>query len=247
MTDHAVQAPVGIGDNRPPEPAPYETAKDEINDLYGEAKLWLDGKAVATQELADDIAKLINMIRAARKRADDARKVENRPFDTGKTEVQARYNPLLKQADRATEVCKSALTPWLQRLDAEKRATAAAARLVAEEQAQIARDAHQAAALDNLKEREAAEALIEDAKMAERAANRAERDTAKAAGGVGRAVGLRTIYTPILTDAVAAARHYWKIDRQAMTDFLTSLAEKDVQRGEREIPGFDVRGEQTAV
>lgn len=50
-----------IGHNR----SPFELSKETIEDLYSEAKNWLDGEPVATQEQADEIQKLLRMIQAA--------------------------------------------------------------------------------------------------------------------------------------------------------------------------------------
>ena len=236
------------GGNNPPEPTPYEKAGEEITVLYSEAEGWLDGVAVDTQDMADGLAKLLNLLRDARKVADEARKVEAKPFDDGKAEVQARYKPLLEKADRATDVCKKALAPWLTKLEREKAEAAAAARREAEGKAAVAQAAIRAAPVDNLAEREAAEELLKAAKKADAAANRAERDTAKASsGGVGRAVSLRTTYRPVLTDGVAAARHYWQARRPEFEAFLLSLAEHDVRQAKRDIPGFDVVEEKTAA
>ena len=237
-----------IGHNNPPEPTPYEQAVEEMTILYSEAEGWLDGVAVDTQDMADGLAKLLNLIRDAKKRTDEARKVEAKPFDEGKAEVQARYKPLLDKADLASDACKKALAPWLAKLEREKAEAAAKARREAEEKAAAAQAVIRAAAPDNLAEREAAEDAVKAAKKADMAANRAERDTAKASsGGVGRAVSLRTHYRPVLTDGVAAARHYWQHRRPEMEAFLVSLAERDVRQAQRTIPGFDVVEEKTAA
>ena len=235
-----------IGHNNPPL-TPFEEAQAEIDGLYDEACGWLDGEAVNRQELADGISELLNLIRKHRKKADDARKTENKPFDDGKAEVQARYNPLLKKADLAMETCKKALVPWLDKLDREKKEAAEKARLEAEEKARAAQEAFQTSAPDNLEEREKAEALLADAKAADTAANKAARDTAKTSGGVGKAVSLRTTYKPILHDPFAAAKHYWQTDRKSIEDLLLSLAGKDVRNGKREIPGFEVIEQKTVA
>ena len=239
--------PATAGHNNPPEPTPFEAASEEITGLYGEAKNFLDGEKITNQGMADSIAQLLNLIRAARKTADAARKVEAKPFDDGKAEVQGRYNPLFNKADLATTACKQALAPWLEKLDAEKKAVTEKARLEAEEAKRVAQEAIRAADADNLAEREAAEALLEEAKAAEIASRRAAKDTAKASGGVGRAASLRTDYKPKLTDPVAAARHYWQVKRPEMEAFLTGLAEKDLRAGVGTIPGFDIVEERKVV
>jgi hypothetical protein len=235
----------GIGHNKPP--TPYEQASAKIEDLYGEATYWLDGAAVECQDHADGLSTLLNMIRDARKEADEARKIEAKPFDDGKAEVQARYNPLLKKADLATDACKKAIAPWLDKQAAEKAAAAAESRRIADEKAHAAQEALRATEATNLAEREAAEQLVRDAKKAETTANRAARDTAKAGVGIGRATSLRTSYKPVLADAVVAARHFWATDRQEIEALLIRLAEQEVRNGKREIPGFVIEEVKTAV
>lgn len=243
-----------IGHNGAPEPTPYEKAVAEIDGLYDEAKIWLDGQAVDSQPIADGLAKLLTMLRDATKRADEARIAEAEPFDRAKAEVQARYAPLIAdtkaikgKAVLAMEACKKAIAPWLAKQEAEKREAAERARREAEEKQRIAQEAIRAAQEADLAAREGAEALLRDAKKAESAAKAAERDTAKADGGGRRAVSLRTVYTPVLVNATDAARHYWKTHRTSMDAFLLQLAEQDVRNGTRSIPGFDVKEEKVAV
>jgi hypothetical protein len=236
-----------IGGNMPPEPTPYEKAETEIGNLYEEAKLYLDGAAVETQGVADDIANLLNMLRAAEKKAEEARKVEKEPHLEAGRAVDAKFKPLLERVKLAADGCKKALAPWLAKLEAEKAAKAEAARREAEEKARAAQEAIRAAQAANLEEREAAEALLKEAKKAEAAAARAEKDTAKAGGSTGRAVSLRTEYRPVLVNEMAARRHYYETRHPELLAFLQSLAEQDVRAGKREIPGFEIVTEQKAV
>jgi len=250
MTDIAEQfagreLPPAIGDNGPPPPTPYEIALDEIDTLYGEAVLWLDGKPVDSQEVADGLSNMLNLIRAAKKRADESRVAENEPFDAGKAEVQARYKPILAKAEQSRETIITVLTPWLEQVAREKLAKAEAARKAADEKNRAAEEAIRATA-GNLAERAAAEAELKAAKQADHAATRMEKDTAKS-GTVGRAVGLRTTWKPTLADGVAAARHYWATERQEMETFLLILAAKDIARGKRDIPGVNVQEVRSAV
>ena len=74
-----------IGHNNPP--TEFEVCKKTIQDLYEEAKLWLDGEPVETQEQADALNTLESRIREAAKDAEANRKKEAKPFDDGKAEV----------------------------------------------------------------------------------------------------------------------------------------------------------------
>jgi hypothetical protein len=242
-----------IGSNQPPESG-FDAIRVHIEDLYSEAKNWLDGEPITNQAQADEVAKLLNMIREAEKTADEQRKAEAKPFDDGKAAVQAKYAPLIADTKAvrgktvlAAEACKAALAPWLKKLEDEKRAAAEAARREAEEKARAAAEAARAAqASADLDAMEAAEALVADARQAEKAATRAENDKAHASG-YGRAVGLRSFFTPVLTDPSAALMHYVKTQPDAVKAFLTGLAEQDVRTGKRQIPGFVVEEERRAV
>lgn len=239
-----------IGGNNPPEPTPFEQSRDEIEGLFMEATNWLDGAGVQSQADADAISKLLDMLRKAKSAADDRRKAEAQPFDDGKAEVQARYNPLIQKdkgkADLAMDACKKALTPWLAKIETEKRAIAEAARKEAEEKAAAAQAGIRAANVIDLQARADAERLIEEAKKAETVAKRAENDKAHAKGGT-RAIGLRSTYTPVLTDAREAARHYWIERRSEMEGFFLELARADVRAGKMTIPGFRVDEHREAV
>jgi hypothetical protein len=233
-----------IGHNQPP--SPFEMSREEIEGLFLEAKNWLDGEGVNSAADADGVSRLLDMLRKAEKRADEARKEEKRPHDEAAKAVQERYKPLLERVKLASETCKKALTPWLERVDAEKRAVAETARVEAEQKAAEAQAAIRAARQSDLEEQEHAEALLREAKRAETAANRAENDKAHAKGG-DRAVTLRTTYRPFLKDAREAAKHYWLTRRDDMEMFIFELAQKDVRAGHRSIPGFEVIEEREAV
>lgn len=237
-----------IGHNNPPEATPFDLSKEEIENLFMEAKNWLDGEGVKSAEDADAVSKLLDMIRTAHKRADERRVEENKPFDDGKAAVQEKYAPLIADTKKqkgktvlAMDACKAALAPWLKKLEAEKMAAAEAARKEAEEKAHAAQEALRASRGD-LEAREQAEALVQQAKAAEKVATKAENDKAHATGG-SRAVGLRTVYRPVMTDAREAAKHYWLTRREEVEAFFMSLAEKDVRAGTHIIPGFNVIAE----
>lgn len=245
LAHHAEQI-AGMGHNSPPEPTPFEAVKIHIDDLWVEAKNWADGTPVETQAQADEVSRLIEDFRLAHAAADNARKAENEVFDKGKAAVQEKYAPLIADTKavtgktvKAQAALKAALKPFLDRQEAEKRAAA----LKAQEEAQAAA-AKAAAALreaddSDLEAKEAAEALIEDARLAATAASRASNDKAQARGG-SRAMGLRKTYTPVMTDRKAALMHYAVNRADALVDFLQQLAVTDVREGKRVIPGFDV-------
>lgn len=234
----------GLGHNNPPEPTPYEKIKAEIEDLYAEAQGWLDGAEVQTEGQAEAVGRLRDMLRAAGNRAEEQRKKEAKPFDDGKAEVQGRYNPLIQKdrgtVDRAVKACNAALAPFLRKKDEELRE---AARLEQERAAKLAaeaRDAAQAAARSaNLLERESAEEILAQAKDAMASMKRAEKEKPRVQGAA-RAIGLKSVWTPELSDPAAAIEHYRKVQPAALKEWMLEQARKDVRAGSRHIPGFQI-------
>lgn len=234
-----------IGNNMPP----FELSKQEIDDLYEEAKLWLDGEKVETQEQADAINTLKDKIKKAAKKAEENRKVEIKPHQDAADEVQARYNTLIGKnksvtglAVKAEEACNAALKPYLIELDRQQREKSELARQEAEKLRLEAMEAMRQRDAANLEQREAAEKLVADAKAAEEAAKKA--DNAKAhAKGDGRATGLRTVWKAVMTDQREAAAWVWSERREELMKFVQEQADKAVRSGVRSIKGFDVREE----
>lgn len=245
MADDA-SAIAGLGHNSPPDATPYEAVKVHVEDLMTEARGWLNGDAIETQAQADQVSKLMDMLRKAKTAADNARKEEARPFDDGKAEVQARYKPLMDAADRAVDTCKLALSPFLKAQEAARQRAAAEARRVAEEAAQRAAEAARAAVAGHLEQQEDAEAIQKAAKEAEAAAKRLEKDRSHANGGA-RATTLRTTYRPELVDANAAASWAWANHRPELEEWLLTIAKQRVAGGLRTIPGFVIHEERKAV
>jgi len=250
----AALAIAGLGHNNPPaEPTPFDLSKAEIEDLFAEAGNWLDGSGVQSAEDAEGVSRLLDMIRKASATADERRKTEAKPFDDGKAEVQARYGTLIGdtkamkgKAVLAAECCKKALTPWLAKVEAEKRAVAEAARREADAKAAAAQEALRASAHDDLMAREAAEAQIRDARRAEAVATRAENDKAQAKGGT-RATTLRSYFRPEITDATAFARWLWAEHKHELVGHLMTIAERHVANGSRTMPGVTVHEDRRAV
>jgi len=230
---------VGPGHNNPPQPTPYELSAQEITDLYAEAKLWLDGEKVTTQEQADALNTLADRIRKAGKLADDRRVEEAKPFDYGKKEVQARYKPIIEQADKAVDAVKAALKPYLLELERQQQEKARIAREEAEAARAAAMKAMQERDAANLEQAEAAEALVRASKQADLDAIKA--DNAKAhAKGEGRAAHLRTVWRAKMTDPHKAAAWVWKERNAELVAFVQDLADKAVRSGVRSIPGFEI-------
>jgi hypothetical protein len=241
-----MDAPVAeavIGHNQA---TPFDLSQEEIDGLYEEAKNWLDGVGIKTQAEADGVSHILDALRSAHKVADANRKKEKAPHDSAAKAVQEKWQPLLGRVELASQVCKDALKPYLEKVEAQKREAAESARRIADAKMLAAQEAVRAASAADLAQREQAEVQLRDAKAADKFASRAEKDKAAARGGA-KAVTLRTTYRPVLTDAVLAARHFWGVRRSECETFFLSLAEADVRAGKREIPGFEIVEEKSAV
>lgn len=239
-----MNAHASIGHNNPP--SPFDDAQALVQDLLCEASNWLDGAEVTSQEEADAIAKLLDMARKAKKEADEARKVEAKPFDDGKKAVQAKYKPLIDECDRVAEVCKAANLPWLRKLEEEQRLKAQEAARIAQEQERKAQEALRAASATDLAARSAAEQEVELAKQAAAAAAKADKERAHAKGGA-RAMSLRTFYDAEITDAVAFARWCWENERSALIEAMQKIADQRVRANFRSMPGVTVHERKEAV
>jgi len=235
-----------VGHNSPP-PEPYDAIFIHIDGLYLEAKNFLDGEPIADEKMAEAVEDLLSQIRDAEKVAEAARKVEKDPLDEQVAAIQAKWNPLIGSNKAvkgktvlASEACKAALAPWRRAQETAKQEAARAAREEAEAAQRAAAEAMRASQADDLDAREKAEQLFREA---DRAALRAKRADNAATTGL----GLRSTWTPTLTDGVAAARWAWANRRPQMDEFLLTLAKKEVGAGVRTLPGFTVTEDRKAI
>ena len=223
--------------NNPPEPTPFEVSRDRIADLYAEAKNWCDGEPIDSEDKAAEVRKLLDMLGEEIRTADARRKTENEPFDAGKAEVQARYNTLIGdtksvkgKAILAQAACRQALTPWLQKQEAERQAAAEEARKAAEEAKSDAAFAFDVSRSDDLEARERAEELAAQAKAAEAAAKKAGKPTA---------TGLRTVTQAAVTDNRAFLRWIVENRHDALRGWLQSYAETLCAQKVRGVAGVE--------
>ncbi|WPZ05523.1 hypothetical protein [Pelagerythrobacter marinus] len=260
-TEEKLNPRAQIGGNNPPpeeEIKPeWEAVKVHMDDLLTEAENWADGEPISKQEQADKVSDLRRMLQEAARLADKARVAEKKPYDDAIAEIQGRYNeyiaPLknkkpgsVSKADRALA---NLLTPWLNKLDEEKRER--------ERKAKEEADAKQAAALaareqakksDDLSEMDKADDLLAAAEEAAATLKVVEREKPQAKGAF-RASGLRSVWTASLNEGEGgkALVHYAKAQPDRVKAFLQQLADEDVRRGVREIPGFTINKTKVAA
>lgn len=237
---------VGIGHNGGPAMTAFEAVKINITDLYEEARQWLDGSPVETQEQADAINTLKASIKDAIKAAEEQRVKEGAPHKAAIDEIQSRYNELIGSnksvtglAIKAEQACNAALKPYLLALAAKQAEEARIAREEAAKKQAEAEAAIRQRDAANLAQRDEAERLVREAKQAEDAAKRAEGAKAHAKGDA-RATGLRTVYRAEMADFKAAAAWVWNQRTDELRVWVQEQADKAVRSGARDIPGFNI-------
>lgn len=255
--DDAENPRVKLGSNNPPEEtttapgrASWDAMRIHMDELLEQVE-GITGVEITSQPMADQAAQLLSDIRQIVRDADKARKDEREPFDERVNEIQARYNAyiapiknkvpgLLSKAERALE---NQIAPWLRKIEQEKREREEAARREAEAKEAAAREAHQEALKSaDIDEFANAEIKMAEAESAQKELKRVEREAANLKVDGGRAVHLRTkwIAKRIPGEGTLTINHYIKTQPQAVISFLQSLADDDVRRGVREIPGFEI-------
>jgi hypothetical protein len=232
----------GLGHNQPAS-SPFDLVKQEIEDLFDEAKNFADGEPIDSPALADAITSLREKIHEAGKRADALRVEEKRPLDEQVKAIQDRYNvyiaPKKGKVDLAKSTLDTLLTPWRTKVAAEKAAAAAAAAAEAEAARLAAQEAIRASS-GNLAARADAEELLAGAKKLEKVAARA--DKAATTG-----TGLITKWVAEISDEGLALD--WAYE-QAPGEFMAlalSLANEKVRSGVRTLPGFVIKDEKRAA
>jgi hypothetical protein len=222
---------------------PFDEIVLEIDDLYAEAANWADGSPIESQEQCDALDALDKQLLEASKRLDALRVDEKRPLDEQVQAIQDRYNPYIQPKKGRVDVARSCLNPvraaWKAAEMKRKEDAAAKARAEAEAEKRKAEEAIRASS-GNLAVREAAEELLATAKEAEKFASRQER---RATTGT----GLRTVYEASVTDLNVAIKHYWAERRVEFQSLVQRLADEDVRRGQREIPGITITEQKKAV
>lgn len=124
--DEAPGVPMGAGDNQAPEDNSYEGLKAKIEELARDAQALMDGPPIETQDAADQVANLADAMAKLAQKAEAGRKEEKKPIDEAAAEVQKKWVPIVLLAETYKNLKYKCLTPWLQRLDAERKKEAAA-------------------------------------------------------------------------------------------------------------------------
>lgn len=222
------------GGNNPPA---FEAHKANIDDLREEAKVWLDGKAVASAEEAEALNNLLDLARTAGKAADDQRSIEKKPhLDAGKA-VDKQWKPLIDGAEMIANLCKKVLTPWNVAEAARKAEVARQAQAAADEEKRLATQAERTAS--TIEDAEQADQLESSAKQATRIAKTAVKEATTG-------LGLRTTYRAEITDFAVAARHFWQPHHHRFEELVLQIANEQARIVKADMPGIKVIAEQKA-
>ncbi len=222
---------------------PFDEVVLEIDDLYAEAANWADGKPIENQDQCDALDVLDKALLDAGKRLDELRVAEKKPLDEQVQAIQDRYNPYVQPKKGRVDVARSCLNPlraaWK---DAERRRKETEARKAREEAeaARVEAERLMRESAGNLIAREEAEHMLSGAQIA-------ERDAKKATKAAETGLGLRTSYDVAVTDLNEAVKHFWKTNRGSFETLVQSLADDDVRRGSRSIPGITITEVRKAV
>jgi len=208
-----------------------------IDDLYELAEGALTGKEIDSAEKAAQLETLKNDIKKAVADADKARKAEKEPHLEAGRAVDAKWKPLTDKGTLAAKTAADALTPWLQKVQAEKDAEQKRLRDEADAKAEAARKAFTTTAPTDLEARAEAERLAKEAAKATAAANKIDRS----------ATGLRTYWTATVTDYGALLAYLKKSDAPALRAMLDEYAERQKNAGARILPGVLIEMEKRAA
>ncbi|GGA45920.1 hypothetical protein [Pelagibacterium lentulum] len=223
---------------------PFDAVVLEIEELYEQ----IAGITAIENEAQHEAAtKLYDDLHEAGKKADELRKEEVKPLDEAKKAAQKRFHPLIGDTKTegkgkvplGKEVLGQVLTPYRDKVAAEKRARAEQAAREAKEERAKAVAAMQESSGD-LEAREEAERQLELAKEAEAFAKRQHKRA-----NTGN--GLRTYWIAEMVDQRKAVATMWKQNPQAFLDLAQELADKAARSGVRELDGFKITETKKAI
>jgi hypothetical protein len=226
--------------------ADYTAWIDTANELKEEAKHWLDGNPIQSEEEASKVALLINKARDIAKNAEDERKARTKPLDDEKKTIMANYKPAIDTCETVIDVAKRVSTKWIVEQDRirEERIRAEAERLRIEQEA-LKKAAQEIATIDDLEAHKEAIGRQMDAQAA------LEKDAKQKAviRGGGRTISTRTVYNIEIVDKKALAAWFWNYEPAALTEWLSEQALKRVRAasGNININGIKITSEKVAV
>ncbi len=207
-----------IGSNNPP---PGAEEADEIQSAINAALAEL-AKPAETQTDCDRLANHRDRLAKLYKAQEQERKDKKQPHMDAAKAVDEAYKPILSKIEDAGIKIKKAITAWLLKEEARRRAEAL-------EQMKRDEESRKAAAAAN-------QPAPEPAPVPE-----VERPKA---GTTGRATALRTYKSAVITDYAAALNHF--ADTAEVKEVIQSLANRAARAGVP-VPGCEVKEERSAA
>ena len=211
-----------VGHNNPPACEAFSMA---ITDLFDEAKNHLDGKPIENEAQADALTDILDGMKQLLRDAEKARKAEKEPHLQAGKAVDARWKEPKSKAELAIVEAAKPLTTWRLAVQAKKEAEEK--RLREEVAAKVAKAQQARSEATNLDDAEKAEAMLKQADIAKKTANKVSRAP----------IGLRTYWEAEITDRRALLQHVMKSDPQWLEDRLTEYAEGQVRATHLDMPG----------
>lgn len=255
--------PAPIGDNgAPDEPAldGREAIEAHVADLLVEAANWADGFVIENQTQADAVGRLMRKLQQAAKLVDDAAAEEKKPLNEVIAEISTWQNAFTAKGLKKTpdgKLTKAILatgnmsTAWLRKQDDERRKReqeAAAAAAKAAQEALASRE--KAKTTTDLAAMDKADDLLADAEALIRQAKGVAKERVSTGGGDGmRAVGMRSVWSAVVTDRREALLHYIKTHRDEFDALVETLAARDARNEamRRKIPGVTFVEQKVAI
>ena len=231
-------APAAIGDN-----SGDLSLAEQIRDYAAQALGWLKKHGIKDTASKDRAANYRQELLRLRKEADSQRVAEKKPHDDAAKAVQAKWVPLIDEADAAAEKLRGELGAFMvaekraaekaarEKYEAEQRAAAAARAEVEAQRAKLMRDDPIAALTSPELELPPEPLCPEPVKI-------------QAGGQRGRKTGLREVTRYVVTDHKAALAFF--ADSEDVRELIGKLAERASKAGVA-VPGVDRRIEEVAA
>ncbi len=214
------------GHNNPPDP--IDVIISQYDDTLSEAQNWLDGEPIENEGQMDAVDKLLRTMRTATTDLGKAKKSSVAPlYDAYKAEG-ARWKPTEEDFDRIKKGLAALVAPFKAKLIAEKEEAKRKAAAEAVLHARAAREAAQKADATDIEAQREAAAKIEEFEAAQKAAQKAQKDTVK---------GMRTVQKFEITSMSDVLR--W-MNKNARAE-LEACASEYVRKNHAKTPMTGVR------
>lgn len=222
-----------IGHNMPPASEAFSMA---INDLFTEAKNFLDGQPIADEGQADAYTAIMDGMKELLRDAEKTRKAEKEPFLVAGREVDERWKAATAPAQLTVKEIAKPLTVWREAQQAIKDAETAKLREEGAQKEKKAQAARESAI--SLEDAEKAEEQLKRADIAKKTANKIDRS----------ASGMRTSWVAEVTDPLALGKWAWLNRRDEYTTFLEGLAKREINLAKAgQLPGVNAVAIKTAT